>query len=165
MLHLGFPGVVSGWRRILEGDGDGDEADVELSSGLQRLASDVQNGGPTDAALRDLASDRERCERELRELSAMLDNESRECERMRVSLGRVSHRLESSYMCRQICSLIHPVALWPADGPSSIKHRLQPQLARSRCRLGPQRRLPMELNPSRRGSTGRGLRRPSANRA
>ena len=79
--HLGLPAILSSWRRIVDGDAD-DE--VQISSTLQRLAPDIASSS-IDAQLRDLEAQRSRCERELHELSALLDNESRECERMRVS--------------------------------------------------------------------------------
>lgn len=82
--HLGFPGLVSAWRQLAEDDSNGD-AEVEISSNLARLAEEVRGGGSIDHLVRTLETERERCERDLRELSGMLDNESRECERARVS--------------------------------------------------------------------------------
>jgi len=81
--HLGLPGVLSTWRRLADDDEDG-EGDVEISSDLRRLADEIVRGGPLEGQLRNLEAERERCERDLRELSGMMDNESRECERMRV---------------------------------------------------------------------------------
>lgn len=81
--HLGLPGVLSTWRRLADDDEDG-EGDVEISSDLRRLADEIERGGPLEGQLRNLEAERERCERDLRELSGMMDNESRECERMRV---------------------------------------------------------------------------------
>jgi hypothetical protein len=81
--HLGYPGIVSVWRKLVEDDEDGDQ-EVDVNSSLRHLAEDVQRGGSVDNLLRSLDTERERCERELRELSGLLDNESRECERMRV---------------------------------------------------------------------------------
>lgn len=82
--HLGFPGILSVWRKLAEDDEDG-EAEVDVSGSLRRLAEDVQRGGSIENLLRSLDTEREKCERELRELSGLLDTESRECERMRVS--------------------------------------------------------------------------------
>lgn len=82
--HLGLPAAVSQWRRLLESDEEG-EGEVELNSSLRHLAEDVQRGGAMEPMLRQLDNERERSERELRELTAILDNESRECEKMRVS--------------------------------------------------------------------------------
>lgn len=82
--HLGLPAILTSWRKIVDGDADDD---VQVSSTLQRLAPDIA-GVSIDAQLRDLEAQRSRCERELHELSALLDNESRECERMRVSRNR-----------------------------------------------------------------------------
>ncbi|ORY35828.1 BRO1-like domain-domain-containing protein [Naematelia encephala] len=80
--HLGLPGIVSAWKRIAEEEDDDGQGDVEVSADLRRLARVVQGAG-LENMLRDIESERERCERELRELSSMLDNESREVERMR----------------------------------------------------------------------------------
>jgi hypothetical protein len=82
--HLGLPGLVSAWRRMTDDDEEGD-GEVEVSSGVRRLAEEIQQSGATEPMLRNLDAERERCERELRDLSGLLDNESRECERMRVS--------------------------------------------------------------------------------
>ena len=82
--HLGLPGIVGVWRKIAEDEDEG-EAEIEPSGQIIRLAQDVAAGGSIENLLGSLNSERERCERELRELSGMLDNESRECERMRVS--------------------------------------------------------------------------------
>ncbi|WVR09391.1 hypothetical protein IAU60_006458 [Kwoniella sp. DSM 27419] len=80
--HLGLPGQVTQWRNLAE-DQAGTETEVEISSQIRRLAEDVSRGGSVEASLRQLQGDRERCEGEFRQLSALLDNESRECERMR----------------------------------------------------------------------------------
>jgi hypothetical protein len=82
--HLGLPGVLGAWRKIAE-DEESAEADIEISGSLNRLAEDVQRERQVESLLRSLDAERERCERELRELNGLLDNESRECERMRVS--------------------------------------------------------------------------------
>lgn len=82
--HLGLPGLVSAWRRMTDDDEEGD-GEVEVSSAVRRLAEEIQQSGATEPMLRNLDAERERCERELRELGGLLDNESRECERMRVS--------------------------------------------------------------------------------
>ena len=83
--HLGFPGLVNVWRKIAD-DEDGD-GEVEVSGSLRRLADDVQRERQVESLLRGLDTERERCERVLRELNGLLDNESRECERMRVCSG------------------------------------------------------------------------------
>lgn len=82
--HMGFPGAVASWRRMIDGDEDGSSGQVELSGALRRLAQEISSGGSVEAMLRNLEQERESCERDLRELSGLLDNESRECERMRV---------------------------------------------------------------------------------
>lgn len=82
--HLGFPGLVSAWRQLAEDDGSGD-GEIEISGQLARLAEDVRSQGSVDHLVMTLDSERERCERELRKLNGMLDTESRECERARVS--------------------------------------------------------------------------------
>lgn len=82
--HLGFPSLVSAWRQLAEDDG-GEEGEVDISGNLVRLGEDVRSGGSMDHLVRTLETERERCERELRELNGMLDTESRECERARVS--------------------------------------------------------------------------------
>ncbi|BEI87484.1 uncharacterized protein CcaverHIS019_0102020 [Cutaneotrichosporon cavernicola] len=79
--HLGLPAAVNAWRRMA--DGDDADADVEVSSELVRIASDLQRSGSTDARVRNVETERQRVERELQELTAHLDNESRECERAR----------------------------------------------------------------------------------
>ncbi|ORX38284.1 BRO1-like domain-domain-containing protein [Kockovaella imperatae] len=81
--HLGLPALLTSWRRLANDDEEG-EGDVEISGQLRRLAQDIQSGAPLDSLLRQLNSEREKCERDLRELNGMLDSESRECERMRV---------------------------------------------------------------------------------
>ena len=78
--HLGMPGIISVWQRFVE-DEEGDE--VEVGRAVLGLADGVERGS-MDAMLRELGTEREKCERELSELSSVLDNESRECERMRV---------------------------------------------------------------------------------
>jgi hypothetical protein len=82
--HLGFPRLVKIWERLAEDD-DAVDADVELSSVMVRLAEEVRSGGSLDHLVGTLDSQRERCERELRELNGSLDTENRECERARVS--------------------------------------------------------------------------------
>ena len=82
--HLGLPSVLGSWRRLANDDEEG-EGDVEVSGHIRRLAQDIQDGGSIDNLLRELNTEREKCERDLRELNSSLDNESRECERMRVS--------------------------------------------------------------------------------
>ncbi|WVW85372.1 hypothetical protein I302_107410 [Kwoniella bestiolae CBS 10118] len=81
--HLGLPGLVNQWRNLVDDDGRDDSGDVEISLQVRRLAEDISRGGNVENSLRQLDGERERCERELRELSGSLDNESRECERMR----------------------------------------------------------------------------------
>jgi len=83
--HLGLPALLSTWRRLAEDEEEG-EGDVDISSDIRRLADEIERSGSLNGPLRGLEIEREKCERELRELSGMLDNESRECERMRVSL-------------------------------------------------------------------------------
>ncbi|WWC63541.1 uncharacterized protein I303_106144 [Kwoniella dejecticola CBS 10117] len=80
--HLGLPAVVNQWKNIVD-DEDTNNIDVEISSQVRRLAEDISRGGNVESSLRQLDTERERCERDLRELSGQLDNESRECERMR----------------------------------------------------------------------------------
>ncbi|WWC71341.1 uncharacterized protein I206_105295 [Kwoniella pini CBS 10737] len=80
--HLGLPSVVNQWRNILD-DESSNNNDVDISSQVRRLAEDISRGGSIETSLRQLDGERERCERELRELSGLLDNASRECERMR----------------------------------------------------------------------------------
>lgn len=82
--HLGFPSLVSAWRALAEDGGDGD-AEVEISSALARLSDEVRSGGTTEHLVRTLETERERCDRELREMNGLLDTENRECERARVS--------------------------------------------------------------------------------
>ena len=74
--HLGFPGILLLWQSLLDDEGP---AEVDIKA-LPQVRGD------TDALLRSLDTERQRCERELQGLSAMLESESRECERMRVSL-------------------------------------------------------------------------------
>lgn len=83
--HLGLPGVLNTWRGLVDDDVDGE--DVDISSDIRRLAEDVQRTGvgAIEAQVRGVDAERERREGELRQLSSMLDDESRECERMRVS--------------------------------------------------------------------------------
>ena len=83
--HLGFPSLISAWRQLVEDDGSGD-GEIEISGQLARLSEDVRTQGSVDHLVRTLDTERERCERELRELNGLLDNESRECERARVSM-------------------------------------------------------------------------------
>jgi hypothetical protein len=83
--HLGLPGVVSTWSRLAEDEDDG-EGDIEVGREVIRLAREVEReGSGLESRLRGLEGERERCEKELRDLSSKLDGESRECERMRVS--------------------------------------------------------------------------------
>ncbi|KAK4686602.1 hypothetical protein P7C73_g3526, partial [Tremellales sp. Uapishka_1] len=79
--HLGLPGIVRQWTRLTEEEEE--DGEVELSSDVRRLANEILRGGNLEATLRDLQGERERCDRELRELSGMLDSESRQCESMR----------------------------------------------------------------------------------
>lgn len=81
--HLGLPGIVAQWRRIADGeDGSGD--DVDVSSGIIRLSEEVsQDASSTNSRVLQLEGERARVERELQELTAQLDEESRECERAR----------------------------------------------------------------------------------
>ncbi|WWD02141.1 hypothetical protein V865_000179 [Kwoniella europaea PYCC6329] len=81
--HLGLPGLVNQWKNLKDDDNDQNYDDVEISLQVKRLAEDISRGGSVENSLRQLDGERERCERELRELSGLLDNESRECERMR----------------------------------------------------------------------------------
>ncbi|TXT08860.1 hypothetical protein VHUM_02988 [Vanrija humicola] len=81
--HLGLPGLVAQWRRIADGeDGSGD--DVDVSSGIINLAQEVsQDASSTNRRVLQLEGERARVERELQDLTAQLDEESRECERAR----------------------------------------------------------------------------------
>ncbi|WVQ95192.1 hypothetical protein IAU59_002286 [Kwoniella sp. CBS 9459] len=81
--HLGLPGLVSRWRKLADDDEVDGEGEVEISGQVRRLAEDISRSTSVENSLRQLDGERERCEREFRELSALLDNESRECERMR----------------------------------------------------------------------------------
>jgi hypothetical protein len=93
--HLGLPGIVGTWGKLAEDDEEGD-GDVEAGRDILRLAREVEREGVgLEARLRGLEGERERCERELRDLSLQLDNENRECERMRVSGLRNSLRHRS----------------------------------------------------------------------
>jgi hypothetical protein len=82
--HLGLPRLIRIWQNLAEDDDSG-EGDVEISGVLARLAEEVRNGGSLDHLVGSLDSQRERCERELRDLNGQLDTENRECERARVS--------------------------------------------------------------------------------
>lgn len=79
--HMGFPAIVSRWRKLA--DGDDDEEDISLPGEIVRIANEVRDAGSTDAQVRKLEGERARFEHELQSLSASLDNESRECERAR----------------------------------------------------------------------------------
>ncbi|WWD19275.1 hypothetical protein CI109_103733 [Kwoniella shandongensis] len=82
--HLGLPGQVANWRKLAEDDVEGgDGTDVDLSISVKQLAEEISRSGSIERELRELEAERGKCEREFRELSGMLDNESRECERMR----------------------------------------------------------------------------------
>lgn len=84
--YLGLPGLVGLWGRLVEGDAGEGERDVDVGSGVLRLAREVgRDVEGMEARLGGLQRERESCERELKELNSQLDNESRECERMRVS--------------------------------------------------------------------------------
>ena len=101
--HLGLPGMISSWRRLAEdedNDGDG-EGDVEPSGHIRRLAQDVQGGGSIDRLLGDLDKEREQCEKDLRDMGDQLSNESRECERMRVSEPRWLERFADRHPLRR----------------------------------------------------------------
>jgi len=140
--HMGLPGLIGQWRRIMDDERADDE--VELGSGVRRLIGDVQGGGQLDRMLRELESEREKCERELRELSGLLDSESRECERMRVSAASVVSAGAHTYYSRQnmlrtsrnhlpdLKPLII-VLIYPQISPPS--RRLPPQI-RISCRSG-----------------------------
>lgn len=85
--HLGLPGAVNNWRRLLDDESaESGEGDIELSGELRRLANEIRDGGNLGTMLRNMEGDRQRCEQALKELQESLDNESRECERMRVRL-------------------------------------------------------------------------------
>jgi hypothetical protein len=84
MEHMGMPGILRVWQKLMSDD-EGTEGDVEVSSVVMRLADEIRNGGSLDHLVATLDSQREKCERELRELNGLLDNENRECERARVS--------------------------------------------------------------------------------
>ena len=81
--HLGLPGAVADWRRLVSDDQAGD-TEVELSGQMRRLVDDIQHGGSIERLIADLDRERETCERDLRELNSLLEGESRDCERMRV---------------------------------------------------------------------------------
>jgi hypothetical protein len=83
--HLGLPAVLGLWRSLVDDDVDG--ADVDVSSDIRHLAEDVQRtgAGAIENQIRGIDAERDRRERELNDLNAQLDAESRECERMRVS--------------------------------------------------------------------------------
>ena len=91
--HLGLPSVVTTWRRLAEDDADV-EGEVDIGSDLRRLAEEIERGGSLEGPLRNLESERERCETDLRLLGGMLDSESRECERMRVRAFFADHEQE-----------------------------------------------------------------------
>ncbi|RSH81673.1 bck1-like resistance to osmotic shock [Apiotrichum porosum] len=79
--HLGLPAAVNQWRRLAEGeDADGE---VDVNPEVIRIATEVSQAGSSDARVRQLEGERTRHERELQELAAELDTESRECERAR----------------------------------------------------------------------------------
>ncbi|EIW68406.1 hypothetical protein TREMEDRAFT_20787, partial [Tremella mesenterica DSM 1558] len=80
--HAGLPGLVSVWRKMIDDESE-DSEQVDISGSLRRLSQYVRDGGSTENLMKNLENERERCERELRELSGLLENESRECERMR----------------------------------------------------------------------------------
>ncbi|KAL1405795.1 bck1-like resistance to osmotic shock [Vanrija albida] len=81
--HLGLPGLVGQWRRIADGE-DGNDDDVDVSSSVIRLAQEVsQDASSTNRRVLQLEGERARVERELQELTAQLDEESRDCERAR----------------------------------------------------------------------------------
>ncbi|ODO11054.1 hypothetical protein I350_01656 [Cryptococcus amylolentus CBS 6273] len=79
--HLGLPGEILKWRKIVEDDSP--QGEVELSRELRQLVDTSGDARNVERELSRLSNERERCERELRELNSALDNESRECERMR----------------------------------------------------------------------------------
>ncbi|KAK8854590.1 hypothetical protein IAR55_003329 [Kwoniella newhampshirensis] len=82
--HLGLPGQLGFWRKLIDDDGDnGEGGEIQLSTAVKQLVEEVGRSGSVERELRELESERGKCERELRELSGLLDNESRECERMR----------------------------------------------------------------------------------
>ncbi|WVQ79690.1 hypothetical protein IAT38_001790 [Cryptococcus sp. DSM 104549] len=79
--HMGLPGAVNRWNQLAEDDGE--EESVELSAEVRRLVDSVEPVSAVEAQVARLQAERERWEREFRDLSSTLDNESRECERMR----------------------------------------------------------------------------------
>jgi len=79
--NLGLPGAVNRWRRIA--DGDDNDKEVDVSSSLIRISEEVSRSGSLDARIRSLEADHARFNSELTELTGLLDNESRECERAR----------------------------------------------------------------------------------
>jgi hypothetical protein len=134
--HLGLPGVVEAWRRMFEDDEE-NEGDLEISPGLRRLAEEVERGGPTEPMLRTLEGEREKCERELRELGGLLDNESRECERMRVSerslagngsRSLISNRQNTRRNSRNPPPALKPLISVPTSPPTSAPSRPRPLL-------------------------------------
>ena len=97
--HLSLPGVVVAWRRMADDEGD-NENSVELSGSLVRLSREVTGADSLDSQLRNLDADREQCERDLNELNAMLDNENRECERMRVGTFPCTQRTRTDLQAK-----------------------------------------------------------------
>lgn len=80
MTHLNMPAAVQEWQRLASGD---DNGELNLSSRVLQAAEDVSKSSPTGAKVQQLEAQRTSCERELTDLTAQLDNESRECERAR----------------------------------------------------------------------------------
>jgi hypothetical protein len=79
--NVGMPAALNRWGRLA--DGDDAETDVDVSSSLIRVSEAVSQSGSLDARIRTLEADHARFNSEFAELTSMLDNESRECERAR----------------------------------------------------------------------------------
>lgn len=116
--HLGLPSIVSTWRKMSDDDESG-QADIEISSALSRLSAEVISSGPVDNLLRDVEAEREKCERDLRELNSLLDSENRDCERMRVGLSWIDRSIEADLRRNTLPSL-----------PSRLRALKQPTFAR-----------------------------------
>jgi hypothetical protein len=79
--HLGFPGLITEWRELADSEGD---SDIDISSELARLADDVQRAGPLENLVGNLELRRDKYEKEVRAMLAILEHESMDCERTRV---------------------------------------------------------------------------------
>jgi len=112
--HLGLPSVINLWRSLADEDGP---TEIELSPTLQRLAETKIED--MSAHLQNLNSERESHERELRELGTLLDNESRECERMRVGDP------QDELIIGKVCPAIHAIPIGATNGSFSCQHRVE----------------------------------------